>query len=61
MNVTTIKETNKLDYSAREAFKFLRTNFLFCGNEYKTILITNFNLNKKIRIMNIYRKIFSIS
>jgi capsular exopolysaccharide synthesis family protein len=41
MNVTTIKETNKLDYSAREAFKFLRTNFLFCGNEYKTILITS--------------------
>ena len=38
MNVTTIKETNKLDYSAREAFKFLRTNFLFCGDQYKTIL-----------------------
>ena len=41
MNVTTIKETNKLDYSAREAFKFLRTNFLFCGDTYKTILITS--------------------
>ncbi len=41
MNITTINETNKLDYSARESFKSLRTNFLFCGDEYKTILITS--------------------
>lgn len=41
MNLTTINETCKLDYSTRESFKFLRTNFLFCGDEYKTILITS--------------------
>ncbi|MBO5338118.1 MAG: CpsD/CapB family tyrosine-protein kinase [Clostridia bacterium] len=41
MNVTTINETKKLDYSAREAFKSLRTNFLFCGDEFKTIIITS--------------------
>lgn len=41
MNITNINETNKLDYSARESFKTLRTNFLFCGDDYKTILITS--------------------
>ncbi|MBP3490989.1 CpsD/CapB family tyrosine-protein kinase, partial [bacterium] len=31
----------KQNYSVREAFKALRTNLLFCGSEYKTIVITS--------------------
>ena len=41
MKSTTINETKKLNYSVREAFKALRTNFLFCGGEIKTVLITS--------------------
>ena len=41
MKTTTINETKKLNYSVREAFKTLRTNFLFCGNDIKTVLITS--------------------
>lgn len=41
MNKITLNETKKQSYSVREAFKALRTNFLFCGTEYKTVLVTS--------------------
>ena len=41
MKTTAIKETKKFNYSVREAFKTLRTNFLFCGDDIKTVLITS--------------------
>lgn len=41
MKKTLINETKNLNYTVREAFKTLRTNFLFCGPEYKSILITS--------------------
>lgn len=41
MNITKFNETQKQNYSVREAFKSLRTNLLFCGNEYKSIVITS--------------------
>lgn len=41
MNSTFINELKKPSHSVTEAFKSLRTNFLFCGDEYKTILITS--------------------
>lgn len=41
MNTTILNESKKLNYSVREAFKTLRTNFLFCGNDIKTVLITS--------------------
>ena len=41
MKTTTLNETKKFNYSVREAFKTLRTNFLFCGDEIKTVLITS--------------------
>ena len=40
-NITSFNEQKKLNYSVREAFKSLRTNLLFCGDEYKTIVITS--------------------
>ena len=41
MKKTIINETKNTNYAVREAFKSLRTNFLFCGTEYKTVLITS--------------------
>ena len=41
MKSTVLNETKKLNYSVREAFKALRTNFLFCGDDIKTVLITS--------------------
>lgn len=41
MKTTTLNETQKINYSVREAFKTLRTNFLFCGDDIKTVLITS--------------------
>ena len=41
VNKTIINERKNLNYSVREAFKTLKTNFLFCGPEYKTVLITS--------------------
>ena len=41
MKTTTLNETKKYNYSVREAFKTLRTNFLFCGDDIKTIVITS--------------------
>ncbi len=41
MKKTIINETKNSNYTVREAFKTLRTNFLFCGPEYKSILITS--------------------
>ncbi len=41
MNTTSFNEAQKQNYSVREAFKALRTNLLFCGSEYKTIVITS--------------------
>ena len=41
INKTIINERKNLNYSVREAFKALRTNFLFCGSDYKTVLITS--------------------
>lgn len=41
MKTTTLNETKKFNYSIREAFKTLRTNFLFCGDDIKTVLITS--------------------
>ena len=41
MKKTTINENKNLNYTIREAFKTLRTNFLFCGPDYKSILVTS--------------------
>ena len=41
MKSAILNETKKYNYSVREAFKTLRTNFLFCGDEIKTVLITS--------------------
>ena len=41
INKTIINERKNLNYSIREAFKTLRTNFLFCGSNYKTVLVTS--------------------
>lgn len=41
MKTTTLNEVKKFNYSVREAFKTLRTNFLFCGADIKTVLITS--------------------
>ncbi|MBQ8546424.1 MAG: CpsD/CapB family tyrosine-protein kinase [Clostridia bacterium] len=41
MNSTFINELKNTSHSVVEAFKSLRTNFLFCGDEYKTVLITS--------------------
>ena len=41
MKKTTINEIKNTNYSIREAFKTLRTNFLFCGTEYKTIVVSS--------------------
>lgn len=41
MKLTTLNEAKKFNYSVREAFKTLRTNFLFCGDDIKTVLITS--------------------
>lgn len=41
MNTITLNETKKFNYSVREAFKTLKTNFLFCGDDVKTVLITS--------------------
>ncbi len=41
MNNTILNETKKMNYSVREAFKTLRTNFLFSGDDVKTVLITS--------------------
>ena len=41
MKTTTLNETKKFNYAVREAFKTLRTNFLFCGNDIKSVLITS--------------------
>lgn len=41
MNSTFINEQKATSHSVVEAFKSLRTNFLFCGDEYKTVLITS--------------------
>lgn len=41
MKSTLINETKKYNYSVREAFKTLRTNFLFCGDDIKTVLLTS--------------------
>ena len=36
-----INDIKNANYSIRESFKALRTNFLFCGTEYKSVLITS--------------------
>ena len=41
MKSTVLNETKKYNYSVREAFKTLRTNFLFCGDDIKTVLLTS--------------------
>lgn len=41
MKNTVIFDEKKQSYSVREAFKTLRTNFLFCGDDIKTVLITS--------------------
>ncbi len=41
MRFITINEIKKQNYSIRESFKALRTNFLFCGSENKAVLITS--------------------
>ena len=46
MNITKFNEEQKQNYSVREAFKSLRTNLLFCGNDYKTIVVTSCQKNE---------------
>ena len=41
MNKVQINDLKNTNYSIRESFKALRTNFLFCGTEYKSVLITS--------------------
>jgi capsular exopolysaccharide synthesis family protein len=41
MKTTFVHENDKFSYYVKEAFKTLRTNFLFSGSEIKTVLITS--------------------
>ena len=41
MNNTVLKENDKMNYSVKEAFKTLRTNFMFCGPDIKTVVVTS--------------------
>lgn len=41
MNKTVFKENENISYAAKEAFKTLRTNFMFCGSDVKTVVITS--------------------
>lgn len=41
MKNIVINDIKKQNYSIRESFKALRTNFLFCGSENKVVLITS--------------------
>ena len=41
MKNVVINDIKKQNYSIRESFKALRTNFLFCGSENKVVLITS--------------------
>ena len=41
MKNVSINNIKKQNYSIRESFKALRTNFLFCGAENKVVLITS--------------------
>lgn len=41
MNNTVIKENDKMGYSVKEAFNALRTNFMFCGPDIKTVVVTS--------------------
>ena len=41
MKNIVINDIKKQNYSIRESFKALRTNFLFCGEENKVVLITS--------------------
>lgn len=41
MKKTFVHENDKFSYYVKEAFKTLRTNFLFSGSEIKTVLITS--------------------
>ncbi len=41
MEKITFKKPDELDYQAKEAFKALRTNILFCGDDIKTICVTS--------------------
>ena len=39
-------KTKKLDYSAAESFKSLRTNLQFCGEDKKVIAVTSCTPNE---------------
>ena len=41
MKKTFVHENDKFSYYVKEAFKTLRTNFLFSGSDIKTVLITS--------------------
>lgn len=41
MKKTFVHESDKFSYYVKESFKTLRTNFLFCGSDIKTVLITS--------------------
>ena len=41
MKTTFVHENDKFSYYVKEAFKTLRTNFLFSGSDVKTVLITS--------------------
>ena len=41
MKATFVHENEKFSYYVKEAFKTLRTNFLFSGSDIKTVLITS--------------------
>ncbi len=41
MQKIILKKPDELDYQAKEAFKTLRTNILFCGDDIKTICVTS--------------------
>jgi len=47
MNRITLKKRPKLDYCAKEAYKTLRSNIQFCGNDIKVITFTSCTPNKE--------------
>lgn len=46
MEKIRLEKIEELSYQARESFKILRTNLLFCGSDVKTILFTSCTQNE---------------
>ena len=59
MDSVELNVWNKNNYSITEAFRTLRTNIQFCGDDIKTILFTSFGENegKSTIVMNLARAV----